>query len=214
MHHSRAKGTTLVILLGIANHSGDGGAWPAVTTLAKYGRCSRSQVQRAIADLEKLGEVRRHVQAGGDERFASHERPNRYDFLLKCPPDCDRSSQHRTRASQQHILDLDPEQLDGLDEGEGAAPMRPGQTPSHPCGPVASTRPGGAAPMRPKPVLPTTTHLPETKPSDRARALTLVWSDDRCPANWKTQQHEMSAAGKCSHCHEKPERANEQGEIA
>lgn len=203
MHHSRAKGTTLVILLGIANHAGDGGAWPTVGTLMKYGRCSRTQVQRAVAELERLGEIRRRVQAGGDHRFEAHERPNRYDFLLRCPVDCDRTSQHRTRASQQHILDLDPEQLDALD-GEGAASMQPGQTPPHGRGPAASVRREGAASMRPKPVPLTTTHHSETNPSNRARGKAPVFTDDRCPANWKTAVHEIGGNGRCSHCHEKP----------
>lgn len=204
MHHSRAKGTTLVILLGIANHSGDGGAWPSVGTLMKYGRCSRTQVQRAVAELERLGEIRRHVQAGGDHRIASHERPNRYDFLLQCPHDCDRTAHHRTRASQQRILDLDPEQLAGMEAEEGAASVQP-PTPPHQCGPAAPVRPRGAASMRPKPVPGTTSKDLETKPAYRASVRVPVWADERCPADWRTRTHNLRrGTGKCEHCNERP----------
>lgn len=97
LHHSRANGTAKLVLIGIANHDGDGGAWPSVATLAKYAGVDPRSVQRSIEKLEKLHEVRRFVQAGGDHRIADHQRPNRYQFLLKCPIDCDRSSNHRTR---------------------------------------------------------------------------------------------------------------------
>ena len=213
LHHSRAKGSAKLVLIGIANHDGDGGAWPTVATLAKYANCSPSQVQRGVAELERLGEVRRYVQAGGDYRYAEHERPNRYAVLLRCPADCDRSSQHRTRAAAQRVLDLDPAQLADLDVPEGVAPMRPG-TGSHPRDRVASTRPEGVAPMRPKPPTQPTTYLPKTNPSNRARAIP-IWDDDRCPGNWKTHTHEMGAAGKCAHCHERPTaHVLETGEIA
>lgn len=162
LHHSRAKGTAKLILIGIANHDGDGGAWPSVATLAKYANCSRTQVQRSITTLEQLGEVRRYVQAGGDHRHALHERPNRYSIRLQCPADCDRTTTHRTSRDHSPLLDIDPVDYP-------AAPTRPG-TPPHPRGPAAPTRPGGAAPMRPKPSLQLTTHLSENNSSNRARA--------------------------------------------
>ncbi|MEV8265952.1 helix-turn-helix domain-containing protein [Microbacterium sp. NPDC077057] len=108
LHHSRAKGTTKLVLLGIANHDGDGGAWPSVATLAKYAGVTARNVQKAVDRLEQLHEVRRFVQAGGDHRVAEHERPNRYQFLLACPPDCDRTSRHRTRSQPPIELALDP----------------------------------------------------------------------------------------------------------
>ena len=202
LHHSRAKGTTLVILLGITEHDGDGGSWPTIATLMKYGRCTRSQVQRCLAELERLGEIRRDIQAGGDHATAPAERPNRYAFLLRCPADCDGSPQHRTRSSQQRILDLDPEQLPGFEDEEGAAPMRREG--------AAPMRREGAAPMRPKPIPRTTTELPETNSSARARAKPVdnfrapVWPDDRCPGNWKAGTHELDTRRRCAHCHEKP----------
>lgn len=101
LHHSRAKGAAKLVLLGIANHDGDGGAWPSVATLQIYaGGADRRSVQRAIDRLESLGEVTRVIQRGGTEsthEFSDWHRPNLYHFKLTCPPDCDRSRNHRTK---------------------------------------------------------------------------------------------------------------------
>ena len=199
LHHSRAKGTAKLVLVGIANHDGDGGAWPSVKTLAKYASCSVSQVQRSLADLERLGEIRRDIQAGGDHTFASHERPNRYHVLLTCPHDCDRTRNHRTRASQQRILDLDPEQLPGLDDAEGVAPVRPGDTGSHSRDRVALTRPEGVAPVRPKPSSQLTTYLPGDNSSDRARAKAA--HSAFCPApSARRRPCSYEPSGYCTYC--------------
>ena len=95
LHHSQAKSTDKLILLGIANHEGDGGAWPTIETLAKYGNCSRSKVKQAISNLATLGEIRVDVQAGGNSETRPDRRPNRYRVLLTCPPTCDGTTQHR-----------------------------------------------------------------------------------------------------------------------
>lgn len=96
LHHSRATGTAKLILLGIANHAGDGGAWPKVSTLATYANASDRAVQRHLRTLERLGEIATYRQAGGLAHMRDVDRPNRYEVLVKCPPDCDRSSNHRT----------------------------------------------------------------------------------------------------------------------
>lgn len=95
-HHSRARGTAKLVLLGIANHDGDGGAWPSVATLARYARADARSVQRAIDTLEKLGEIRRDRQAGGTIHTAPHMRPNLYHFRLACPSTCDGTRNHRS----------------------------------------------------------------------------------------------------------------------
>ncbi len=97
LHHSRAKGAAKLVLIGIANHDGDGGAWPSIATLAKYAGVTPRNVQKAISELERLGEIQRMVAAGGNHLTAEHMRPNLYYFKLTCPPDCDRSRNHRTR---------------------------------------------------------------------------------------------------------------------
>lgn len=140
LHHSRAKGSARLVMLGIANHDGDGGSWPAVSTLAKYaGGIDRRGVQRALDKLVSLGEVRRHVQAGGMADLEDHERPNRYDVLVACPPWCDRSKNHRdTRSRGQRNLWIDP-----------AAQAPPGGADT--ATPAAQAPPGGAAQAPPKP---------------------------------------------------------------
>lgn len=99
MNHSRATGTARLVLFGIASHDGDGGAWPSIATLARYANVTPRNVQKAVAQLEELREVRRHVQRGGTSSTDEFRRPNLYEFILMCPHDCDRSKSHRTRRS-------------------------------------------------------------------------------------------------------------------
>lgn len=115
LNHSEASGTAKVVLLGIASHDGDGGAWPSIARLARYANVDVRNVQRAITKLEKLGEVRVATQDGGTAATPDHTRPNRYDVLLRCPYTCDGTSQHRTRRS-----------LDGLDPYPPAQASPPG----------------------------------------------------------------------------------------
>lgn len=140
MHHSRAEGTARMILFGIANHDGDGGAWPAIATLAKYARCDRRTAQRAIPKLVALGEIRCVQNGGGnDPEKTVYERPNRYHFLLECPPDCDRSKNHRTKRERSQVS-LDPmvdqmpppyAALDQMPPGEAdEMPPKPSSNPS------------------------------------------------------------------------------------
>jgi hypothetical protein len=95
LHHSRARGTAKLVLIGIANHEGDGGSWPAVGTLATYANVSRVNVQRSLTALEKLGEVHRATQDGGTRSTPDWDRPNLYRVLVKCPPNCDHTTAHR-----------------------------------------------------------------------------------------------------------------------
>lgn len=141
LHHSRASGTRKLVLLGIANHLGDGGAWPAVTTLARYANVNERNVQRAIEWLVSKGELRVDVQQGGDRATADHRRPNRYDVLVECPTYCDRSTQHRDtrkRGTGTRQLAL----------STGVAPASP-----HAQVGVAHTPPVGVAPASPEPSL-------------------------------------------------------------
>jgi hypothetical protein len=95
LHHSQAdQATHRLVLLGIANHAGDGGAWPSVSTLAHYASVDDRTVQRAIQALVKLGEIRVGYQEGGHAGMRPERRPNLYHFQLRCPRNCDRSSSH------------------------------------------------------------------------------------------------------------------------
>ena len=95
LHHSAAKGTAKVIMLGIANHDGDGGAYPAVSTLAKYANVSDRSVQETLNALVEMGEIT-IVRNGGGQRDPRY-RTNRYEVLVQCPDDCDKTKNHRSR---------------------------------------------------------------------------------------------------------------------
>jgi hypothetical protein len=127
LHHSRAKGTAKLVLLGIANHQGDGGAWPHVATLARYANVTERAVQDAIAKLVKAGELAVHAQAGGPRYMPDHARPNRYDVLVSCPITCDRTPNHRNRSYPQATLPLSDS--DGSDPVKQTSPGEADFTP-------------------------------------------------------------------------------------
>ncbi len=95
MNHSKATGTDKLLLVGIANHDGDGGAWPSIATLMRYGNVSERSVQYALKRLVEMGELKVHLQRGGTADTPEHQRTNRYEILVRCPEGCDRSFQHR-----------------------------------------------------------------------------------------------------------------------
>lgn len=75
LHNSRATGRAKLILLGIANHQGENGAYPSIATLAKYANCSERSVKRDIKELEDLGELHVIPQAAPVE---AQYKPNLY----------------------------------------------------------------------------------------------------------------------------------------
>ena len=95
LHHSRARGTAKLVLVGIANHDGDGGAFPKIATLAKYANVHPRRVMEALKALGELGEIIIHQNDGGTARTPEHVRPNLYELVLECPPECDRTKNHR-----------------------------------------------------------------------------------------------------------------------
>jgi hypothetical protein len=62
LNHSRATGRAKLVLLGIANHLGDQGAWPSISTLARYANASERSVKRDIQELVELGELKVELQ--------------------------------------------------------------------------------------------------------------------------------------------------------
>jgi hypothetical protein len=78
---SPTSGDDKVVLLGIANHDGDGGAWPAIATLATYARKSERTVQRILQRLAEGGHIVIHVHGGGTRDSRNDRRPNRYEIL-------------------------------------------------------------------------------------------------------------------------------------
>jgi hypothetical protein len=95
LHHSRSTGSAKLVLIGIANHDGDGGSFPKVATLAKYANVHPRHVVRCLNTLGALGEIVIHQSAGGTTKTPETLRPNLYEFILECPPDCDRTKNHR-----------------------------------------------------------------------------------------------------------------------
>lgn len=154
LHHSKARGTDKLVLVGIANHDGDGGAWPSVATLARYANVDERNVQRALKRLEALGEVQVHVQVGGPSGIPEWRRTNRYEVLVACPATCDRTHQHRVRELPAAPADL---------WIEGVAPASPGGA-SVTRG-VAPASPGGVAPASPEPSIEPTLNTRGLHPS-------------------------------------------------
>ena len=72
-----------LLLVGIANHDGDGGAWPAIATLATYVGVTPRQVQKLLRKLEERGLLSIEVQAGGTTKTRSDQRPNLYHLHLE-----------------------------------------------------------------------------------------------------------------------------------
>lgn len=60
---SAATGRARLVLLAIADHQGEIGAWPSISTLARMVNASERSVQRDIQELVELGELEVHVQA-------------------------------------------------------------------------------------------------------------------------------------------------------
>ncbi|WP_164775202.1 helix-turn-helix domain-containing protein [Nocardioides pantholopis] len=179
LHHSRAKGTDKLVLLGIANHAGDGGAWPSITTLAKYANVHERNVQRALDKLVELGEVAVYRNDGGDHRTKTWARPNRYDVLVACPATCDRTANHRIRELPRAPADL---------WIEGVAPAPGGGASA--TGGVAPAPGGGVAPAPPEPSLePTINHGGRpASTTDRACATCLL-PEPECQRRSRTSGH-------------------------
>lgn len=139
LHHSKASGTDKLVLLGIANHDGDGGAWPSVATLARYANCTERTVQRTLSKLVDHGELHVDVQAGGRRRMKDYERPNCYRVLVRCPPGCDGTSRHKVTFPQPVPVD---DLLPGMpesDQSDRVTPTSPGD--AHVTGGVTPTSP-------------------------------------------------------------------------
>lgn len=60
--HSQSTGRARTVLLAIADHQGEIGAWPSIQTLAKMVNASERSVQRDIQELVELGELKVELQ--------------------------------------------------------------------------------------------------------------------------------------------------------
>lgn len=184
LHHSRASGNTLVVLLGIANHEGDGGAYPKVATLARYSKMTPRNVRKAIARLVDMGELYVDLQAGGRAKMPDHLRPNRYEVQVRCPAWCDRTTHHRdTRpnaSKQQHLTAEVVDEDDLSTELTGGSLATGGRE-------VASDRGAPVGGDSPEPSLGTHTPLP---PTDHRPCRDCGQAEARClavQAHWPTE---------------------------
>lgn len=106
LHHADVKGTAKVILLGIANHEGDGGSWPSLSTLARYAGVTRDAARKVVAQLEAGGYIVRVRNGGGTRTTPEHMQPNLYYVLVRCPEDCDGTTNHRTKKDRHGVPSL------------------------------------------------------------------------------------------------------------
>ncbi len=60
--HSRSDGRARLVLLAIADHQGEIGAWPSIATLARMVNSSERSIQRDIQYLQSIGELTVEVQ--------------------------------------------------------------------------------------------------------------------------------------------------------
>lgn len=97
LYHAEVTGNEKLVLLGIANHEGDGGAFPAVDTLARYANIDRRSTQRLLRKLEEKGLLRSDRRTGSSTL---------YRVLVECPDNCDRSTNHRLRVAQHATVEL------------------------------------------------------------------------------------------------------------
>jgi hypothetical protein len=103
LHHSQAKGTAKLVLIGIANHDGDAGSFPKVATLARYANVHPRRIPEAIAQLVALGEIRVEQKRGG-VNVADAIKPNLYHITLDCPPQCDGTRRHQLLDEQGYAM--------------------------------------------------------------------------------------------------------------
>jgi hypothetical protein len=86
LHHAPIGGTAKLLLIGIANHEGDGGAWPAIATLARYASVNERNARKMMQKL---------IESGLVESITRDGRTSVYRTRIECPPECDRSTNHR-----------------------------------------------------------------------------------------------------------------------
>jgi hypothetical protein len=77
--HSKSSGRARVVLLAIADHQGEIGAWPSIATLAKRANASERSVQRDIQELVELGELKVDLR---DAPTRGQYKANRYWVTL------------------------------------------------------------------------------------------------------------------------------------
>ena len=78
-NHSKASPAAKLVLLAIADHQGDRGAWPSEATLARVTGMSERSVRRKVVELVELGELSVEVNAAPSQ---SQYKSNLYWVLV------------------------------------------------------------------------------------------------------------------------------------
>lgn len=138
LNHSMASGTAKLVLVGIANHDGDGGSWPSIGTLARYANCSERSVQRAIELLVKIGEVVVHLNAGGTHATQNRYRPNRYEITVTPVDNPDQGVTHVSPLTDRGVTSMATRGDTGDDQG--VTPASPEPSYNHPEPTAAAAR--------------------------------------------------------------------------
>lgn len=85
--HSKASGTTLLVLLALAKFANaKGECWPSIARLAEMSRVHERTVQRHIRSLETLGEIV-VIPCGGRSSRTGGVRSNLYRIVIRGPQD-------------------------------------------------------------------------------------------------------------------------------
>lgn len=194
LHHSRAKGSARLVCLGIANHQGDGGAWPSIATLAKYANITPRNAQKALQTLVGLGEVRVITSAGGDPTCPDWRRPNLYQVLVTCPDWCDKSPNHRdTRRSAGPQVGMDLG-MDRVSETTGGVECDGGRVSLPTPAPLSGPTPKPSLEPSPNPLPPVVPQLQDararTGPCDICGAPNRLVCEDRQVKVPKDDRHD------------------------
>lgn len=125
-------GTKKLVMLGIANHDGNGGSWPSISTLARYSCTSERSVQRTISILKDEGWLSVEENAGGTFKTRPGYRPNLYLLnydRLAVTPDASVTPGTESRGDT-HVT---PDGLRGDTGGtSGVTPVSPEPSYNHP----------------------------------------------------------------------------------
>lgn len=169
LHHSKAIGTAKLVLLGIANHQGDGGSWPSIATLARYANVIPRNVQKALGQLVAMGEVEVHQRPG---------RSTSYRVLVACPKGCSGGPNHVMDESYTPVATDTPVESD-TPVASDANPRRQ----RHPT-PVASDTRTINEPSGTKKKTPSESSAREPRPNDRGTRIPTDWQPSAATIDW------------------------------
>lgn len=97
LHHSKASPHAKLVLMAIAYHENDTGAWMSQSTLARLCNMSERTVRRHVAELRDLFEI---DVLPGEGAGSGARMTNRYFIILDCPENCDRSFTHKESSAE------------------------------------------------------------------------------------------------------------------